>query len=81
MESHPPDGLRELRLAAGLSQEKLAHQAQCSSSSVKLLENGFRPKNSDVLRRIVAVLNDDAPPAEGASNNREGHDHHARIER
>lgn len=48
--------LRDLRRRAGLSQERLAHRADCSLSMVKLLERGYVPERSDVLDRIAAVL-------------------------
>jgi predicted transcriptional regulator len=54
-------GLRERRLNLGLSQEKLARAADCSTAMVKLLERGFTPTHSAVLPRILKALNDHAP--------------------
>jgi transcriptional regulator with XRE-family HTH domain len=48
--------LRDRRLALGLSQEKLARDAECSTAMVKLLERGFTPTHSEVLPRIERVL-------------------------
>jgi predicted transcriptional regulator len=53
--------LRARRLAIGLSQEKLARAAHCSTAMVKLLERGFTPTRSEVLPRIVQALNDVEP--------------------
>jgi transcriptional regulator with XRE-family HTH domain len=49
-------GLRERRLAAGLTQQELAQRARCSISSVHLYEKGMRPSYSDVLPRIEKAL-------------------------
>jgi transcriptional regulator with XRE-family HTH domain len=48
--------LRARRQAAGLSQETLAHRAQCSVAMVKLLESGYQPDRSEVLPRVLEVL-------------------------
>lgn len=53
--------LRGLRKAANLSQEALAREAGCSTASVKLFENGYAPNRSEVLPRILRVLNDHDP--------------------
>ncbi len=55
------DGIRARRRAAGLSQERLAHLADCSLHTVALFERGYRPARSNVLPRIIAVLNDERP--------------------
>jgi transcriptional regulator with XRE-family HTH domain len=52
-------GIREQRLAAGLSQLDVAAAAGCSVSMAALLDRGYRPRHSAVLARIEAVL--DAP--------------------
>ena len=49
-------GIRERRLAAGLSQERLARDADCSLAYVRLLEHGYRPDTGEVLGRIAHVL-------------------------
>jgi transcriptional regulator with XRE-family HTH domain len=49
-------GIRERRRAAGLSQERLAREADCSTSYIQLLEGGFRPRSGEVLGRIAHVL-------------------------
>jgi transcriptional regulator with XRE-family HTH domain len=50
------DDLKSRRLAAGMSQQRLAQLADCSVSIVGLLERGLTPKHSDVLARIDAAL-------------------------
>jgi transcriptional regulator with XRE-family HTH domain len=47
--------LRRLRTAAGVSQEKLARQADCSTNLVRLVEHGYRPSD-EMLDRIAAAL-------------------------
>lgn len=49
--------LRAARISAGLSQQALAERAGCSISMVQFLERGLTPKSSEVLTRILAVLN------------------------
>lgn len=49
------DGLRKARLDAGLSQEALARRAQCSTTSVKLAEHGYRVSD-EMAARIAAAL-------------------------
>jgi predicted transcriptional regulator len=53
------DGLRDLRSRRGITQQRLAELAGCSLSMVRVLEGGLLPKRSDVLGRIVSVLNDE----------------------
>lgn len=48
--------LRADRLAAGLSQQQLAMQADCSISMLRLLEGGYVPASSEVLDRLRAAL-------------------------
>lgn len=50
--------LRRNRLAAGLSQEKLARMADCSTAYVRLLEAGYQPRDSSVLPRVRQALKD-----------------------
>jgi transcriptional regulator with XRE-family HTH domain len=62
--------LRQLRAAAGLSQQQVAELAKCSVTSVAQLERGLRPKRSEVAGRIVAVLapvNDNGVPPQDAA--------------
>ena len=47
--------LRERRVQAGLSQERLARAADCSTSMVRLVEHGYRPSD-EMLRHIAAAL-------------------------
>ena len=54
-------GLRELRRAAGLSQQRVAELAGCSIGMIGLLERGYAPASSRVLDRVAAVLNDRSP--------------------
>jgi Helix-turn-helix domain len=46
--------IRDTRRAAGLSQQRLATLANCSVASVALLESGFNPGRSQVLRAFCA---------------------------
>ncbi|MGI8597503.1 MAG: helix-turn-helix transcriptional regulator [Thermoleophilaceae bacterium] len=47
---------RARRVAAGLSQQRLAELAGCSVAMVRVLEGGYKPSYSDVLGRIARVL-------------------------
>jgi transcriptional regulator with XRE-family HTH domain len=60
MDNGNPSGgvLRELRLQRGLSQEKLARRAHCSTSTVKLIEHGYRASN-EMFERIARALDCD----------------------
>lgn len=61
IEQHDPVGASKIaqrRRAAGLSQARLAGLAGCSRSSIALMECGYRPRRSDVVRRIDAVLDE-----------------------
>jgi len=48
-------GLREARHAAGLSQEALAHKVGCSTSTIRIIEGGYRP-SMEMSERIAAAL-------------------------
>ena len=49
--------LRRRRLSAGLSQERVARLADCSTSSIRLLEAGWTPRSgSAVEARVGAAL-------------------------
>jgi transcriptional regulator with XRE-family HTH domain len=50
--------LKNRRIAARLTQQQLAQRARCSIAFVQMLEGGFRPTQSEVLPRIVAVLDE-----------------------
>jgi transcriptional regulator with XRE-family HTH domain len=47
--------VRDRRLAAGITQERLAQFANCSTSSVRLIERGWRP-SSDLAARVDRAL-------------------------
>lgn len=64
--------LRERRLAAGLSQEKLAQAAECSTAMVKLLERGYAPSESAVLGRIHGALTKSSPAGRPSSTKTSG---------
>lgn len=49
-------GLRERRLAAGLTQQQLAYLANCSLTHLQLLERGYSPTHSEVRTRVLAAL-------------------------
>jgi transcriptional regulator with XRE-family HTH domain len=51
----PDSPLRRLRLNAGLSQERLARLADCSTDTFWLIEHGYRPSD-EMLERLAAVL-------------------------
>jgi transcriptional regulator with XRE-family HTH domain len=51
----PDSPLRTLRVNAGLSQERLARLAECSTNTVRLIEHGYRPSD-DMLKRLAEVL-------------------------
>ena len=48
--------LRERRKRAGLTQQELAHLADVSRSTVRMLEAGYEPQRSMVLARIERAL-------------------------
>ena len=48
--------LKELRLAAGLSQEKLANQLQSTAKSIQRYEGGHRP-DTDTLVKLAEYFN------------------------
>jgi transcriptional regulator with XRE-family HTH domain len=49
-------GIRERRMAAGLSRQALAERCRCSISYIAQIESGLRPSTSDVLPRVEATL-------------------------
>lgn len=49
-------GLRERRLAVGLTQQQLAYLAGCSLTHLQLLERGYSPTRSRVRNRVLAAL-------------------------
>jgi predicted transcriptional regulator len=53
--------LRERREALGISRESLAHNADCSMSMLGMLEQGYRPDRSKVLKRVEAALHNHEP--------------------
>jgi transcriptional regulator with XRE-family HTH domain len=56
--------IRERRLAAGLSQDRLARLARCSVSMVLSIERGYVPQRSAVLPRVERALDAYLPPNE-----------------
>lgn len=65
-----------LRQQAGLTQVQLAVRADCSRASVALLEAGYEPKRSEVLKRVRAVLDQSttsngAPPQDAVAKTAE----------
>lgn len=55
-------GIKERRLAVGISQQKLAELAECSIATVRLVENGWQA-SEEMLARITAVLEDEEKAA------------------
>jgi transcriptional regulator with XRE-family HTH domain len=49
-------GLRERRLAAGLTQQQLANLSERSLTHLQLLERGYGPTRSEVRTRVLAAL-------------------------
>jgi transcriptional regulator with XRE-family HTH domain len=49
------DGVRERRLAAGLTQDALARKARVSRSLVQIVEAGYRPSEA-MARRLDRAL-------------------------
>ena len=47
--------LRARRLEAGLSQERLARRAGCSTATVRLIEGGWRPSAAMLMRLSTAL--------------------------
>jgi len=51
--------IRTRRLAAGMTQERLAREADCSTPDVRVVERGYvpaKPERSAALGRMYAVL-------------------------
>jgi transcriptional regulator with XRE-family HTH domain len=48
--------IRAGRRSAGLSQAQLADRVGCSTDYIRLLERGYMPRFSDVLPRVLEVL-------------------------
>ncbi len=65
---HEAVGIPDRRRALGLTQGQLAMRADCSRASVALIESGYRPRRSEVLPRILAVL-DGRKTSEGPAGN------------
>ena len=63
--------LRRRRLSAGLSQERVARLADCSTSSVRLLEAGWTPRSQSAVEVRVAAALERVAPAETGPNNGE----------
>ena len=63
-----PDRLRALRRASGLTQRQLAGLAGVSLGWIANAENGYVPRRSVALGRVLAaLLNDDGGPAKAAA--------------
>jgi transcriptional regulator with XRE-family HTH domain len=56
--------IRERREAAGLSRERLARLAECSTAMVVQIEQGYRPGRSRVLPRVERILDTLTPEEE-----------------
>jgi transcriptional regulator with XRE-family HTH domain len=73
--THEVGAIRPLRAAAGMSQEALARAADCSTTYIRVLERGYRPRpgaEAPVLARVLAALDkaqtyDERRPAESAA--------------
>ena len=51
----PAEAIRSQRKAAGISQESLARLANCSTSTVRLVEKGWQPSD-EMLDRLKRAL-------------------------
>lgn len=51
-----PNRIRELRLAADMSQDALAERVACSKQQISELERGVKPLTYNWMKRISAVL-------------------------
>jgi transcriptional regulator with XRE-family HTH domain len=49
--------VRERRLAAGLSQEELAHEAGLHRTFISMIERGTRNPSLEVIRKLAQGLN------------------------
>ena len=72
-----PKELRRRRLAAGLTQRRLATLADCSLSWLANAENGYIPRTSPVLLRVLDALaaarkNDNGAPQSAAVKTGDG---------
>jgi len=54
-----PATIGDLRRRAGLTQAQLAQRAACSITFIGQLEAGVFPRRSEVVPRVIAVLNED----------------------
>ena len=54
------DEIRARRTSAGLSQQRLAQLADCSISTVRLVEKGWQPSEA-MLEKLEAALAADVP--------------------
>lgn len=50
--------LRDKRTAAGLTIPQLAGLADCSTTGIRQIEEGYRPKRSPLLAHLYDVLDD-----------------------
>jgi predicted transcriptional regulator len=57
--------IRKRRGELGLSRQQLASRVGCSMSYLALLEGGYMPGASDVLPRIMRVLDENRPDWSG----------------
>lgn len=68
------DNLRQRRLACGLSQEALAHEADIDRTYVSALERGLYSPTIDMLDKLATVLKTEAyallMPASGVRKRR-----------
>ena len=62
-----PDALREMRVAAGLTQRELAGHAGCSLAWIANAEGGYIPARSETLDRVLSVLNDERRSPQSAA--------------
>lgn len=62
-----PGPIRQLRRAAGLTQEALAREVGCSTAYVRMIEGGYEPDPgaSPVFARVLAHLTNDDPADQG----------------
>lgn len=64
--------LRDLRKATGLTQNQVAALAQCSRAFIANVEQGYVPRHSPTLDRILDLLNSEGAATNGASAKTDG---------
>ena len=59
--------LKAARQSVGLSRQRLATMANCSTAWIQQLEAGVQPADSPTLERLWAILGSMRPPGSGGT--------------